>query len=84
MPIPDDVPDEKALYLTDIIPTGLHGAMLGQVIVWDIGRFEFAFACTGARWLFSGDLGLGPNWIDVVSNKQTSERDDIHPIHLGS
>ena len=31
LPIPDDVPDEKALYLTDIIPTGLHGARLGEV-----------------------------------------------------
>lgn len=25
LPIPDDVPDEKALYLTDIIPTSYHG-----------------------------------------------------------
>ncbi|KAH7697540.1 GroES-like protein, partial [Aphelenchoides avenae] len=31
LPIPDDLPDEKALYLTDIIPTGYHGAVLGDV-----------------------------------------------------
>jgi threonine dehydrogenase-like Zn-dependent dehydrogenase len=33
-PIPEDVPDQKALYLTDIIPTGLHAAKLGDVSGW--------------------------------------------------
>jgi threonine dehydrogenase-like Zn-dependent dehydrogenase len=43
LPIPDDVPDEKALYLSDIIPTSYHGAELGDVkkgstvAIWGLG-----------------------------------------------
>lgn len=29
--VPDDIPDEKALLLTDVIPTAFHGAVLGEV-----------------------------------------------------
>jgi len=41
--IPDDVPDEKALYLSDIVGTSYHGTELGQVkegstvAVWGLG-----------------------------------------------
>jgi len=43
LPIPDDVPDEKALYLSDIIPTSYHGTELAgvgpgkTVAVWGLG-----------------------------------------------
>lgn len=51
-PIPEDVPDQKALYLTDIIPTGLHAAKLGDVKdgvtvgIWGLG--PIGLMC--ARW----------------------------------
>jgi len=51
-PIPDDIPDEKALYLTDVIPTALHGAKLGEVkegstvAIWGLG--PIGLMC--ARW----------------------------------
>jgi threonine dehydrogenase-like Zn-dependent dehydrogenase len=41
--IPDDVPDEKALYLSDIVGTSYHGTELGQVkegstvAIWGLG-----------------------------------------------
>ena len=41
--IPDDVPDEKALYLSDIVGTSYHGAYLGKVkegsvvAIWGLG-----------------------------------------------
>ncbi|KAH7729963.1 GroES-like protein [Aphelenchoides avenae] len=41
--VPDDIPDEKALLLTDVIPTAFHGAVLGEVSpgrtvgIWGLG-----------------------------------------------
>jgi len=41
--IPDNVPDEKALYLSDIVPTSYHGTELGgvkegtTVAIWGLG-----------------------------------------------
>jgi threonine dehydrogenase-like Zn-dependent dehydrogenase len=29
--VPDDVPDEKALYLSDIVPTAYHGVEIAEV-----------------------------------------------------
>lgn len=43
MVIPDDVPDEKALYMTDIVVTGLHGNNCAEVkegktvAIWGLG-----------------------------------------------
>jgi len=42
LPIPDDVPDEKALYLSDVVPTAYHGTELAQVDgkvvgIWGLG-----------------------------------------------
>jgi threonine dehydrogenase-like Zn-dependent dehydrogenase len=43
LPIPDDIPDDKALYLSDIVPTSLHGTELGgvkegtRVGIWGLG-----------------------------------------------
>ena len=31
LPLPDDVPDEKALYLSDVVPTAYHGTELADV-----------------------------------------------------
>lgn len=30
-PIPDDVPDEKALYMSDVLCTSLHSVVMGEV-----------------------------------------------------
>jgi len=52
LPIPDDVPDEKALYLSDIVPTAYHGTELanvqpGTVVgVWGLGPVGLCIA----RW----------------------------------
>jgi threonine dehydrogenase-like Zn-dependent dehydrogenase len=43
LPIPDELPDIKALYLSDIIPTSYHGTELGNVsqgdtvAIWGLG-----------------------------------------------
>jgi len=50
--VPDDVPDEKALYLSDILCTSLHAATMGEVAegdtvaIWGLGPIGL---CT-ARW----------------------------------
>jgi len=52
LPIPDDVPDEKALYLSDVIPTAFHGTQLGnvkegsKVAIWGLGPIGLMIA----RW----------------------------------
>ena len=52
LPIPDDVPDEKALYLSDVIPTAYHACELGQVKegdvvgIWGLGPIGLA----AVRW----------------------------------
>uniref|UniRef100_A0A915DN93 EGF-like domain-containing protein n=1 Tax=Ditylenchus dipsaci TaxID=166011 RepID=A0A915DN93_9BILA len=52
LPIPDDIPDEKALYLTDVIPTAYHGVVMGEVGkdsvvgIWGLG--PIGLMC--ARW----------------------------------
>jgi len=51
-PVPDDVPDEKALYLSDVLGTSLHGTVLAEVkegdtvAIWGLGPIGL---CT-ARW----------------------------------
>jgi threonine dehydrogenase-like Zn-dependent dehydrogenase len=52
LPVPNDVPDEKALYLSDIIPTAYHGVELGNVkegdsvAIWGLGPVGLLIA----RW----------------------------------
>ncbi|KIL56108.1 hypothetical protein M378DRAFT_17381 [Amanita muscaria Koide BX008] len=52
LPIPDSVPDEKALYLSDILPTSYHtvvdtGVKEGDVVgIWGLGSIGL---CT-AKW----------------------------------
>lgn len=52
LPIPDDVPDEKALYLSDILPTSYHavydtGVNEGDVVgIWGLGPIGLY----AARW----------------------------------
>lgn len=51
-PIPDDVPDEKALYLSDVVCTSLHANVLAEikdgdtVAIWGLGPIGLA----SARW----------------------------------
>lgn len=43
LPVPDDVPDDKALFLSDVVPTAYHGAELADVhegdtvAIWGLG-----------------------------------------------
>uniref|UniRef100_A0A914WDB8 Alcohol dehydrogenase-like C-terminal domain-containing protein n=2 Tax=Plectus sambesii TaxID=2011161 RepID=A0A914WDB8_9BILA len=52
LPIPDDIPDEKALFLSDVVPTAYHGCMLGEVKkgcsvgIWGLGPIGLM----AARW----------------------------------
>jgi threonine dehydrogenase-like Zn-dependent dehydrogenase len=52
LPIPDDVPDEKALYLSDVLPTSYHavvdtGVHEGDVVgIWGLGPIGMY----AARW----------------------------------
>lgn len=46
--LPDDVPDEKALYLSDIVPTSLHACECANVKrndtvgIWGLGKQYFS------------------------------------------
>jgi len=50
--VPEDVPDDKALYLSDIVPTALHGVVLADVkegstvAIWGLGPVGLL----AARW----------------------------------
>ena len=74
--IPDDIPDEKALYLTDVIPTALHGAKLGEVgpgktvAIWGLG--PIGLMC--ARWcqILGASKVIG---IDMVPERLAVARD---------
>ena len=52
LPIPDDVSDDKALYLSDILPTAYHGCDIGKVgkgsivAIWGLGPIGLL----QARW----------------------------------
>jgi threonine dehydrogenase-like Zn-dependent dehydrogenase len=52
LPIPDEIPDDKALYLSDVIPTAYHGTELGEVkpgsvvAIWGLGPIGLMTA----RW----------------------------------
>jgi threonine dehydrogenase-like Zn-dependent dehydrogenase len=52
LPIPVDVPDEKALYLSDVVPTAYHGVELADVkkgstvAIWGLGPIGLI----AARW----------------------------------
>jgi threonine dehydrogenase-like Zn-dependent dehydrogenase len=52
LPVPNDLPDEKALYLSDIIPTAYHGVEMGEVkegdsvAIWGLGPVGLLIA----RW----------------------------------
>jgi threonine dehydrogenase-like Zn-dependent dehydrogenase len=51
-PVPDDVPDDKALYMSDVLCTSLHSVVLGEVnegstvAIWGLGPIG---PCA-ARW----------------------------------
>jgi len=52
LPIPSNIPDEKALFLSDVVPTAYHGCMLGgvkegsTVAIWGLGPISLMIA----RW----------------------------------
>ena len=79
LPIPDDVPDIKALYLSDIVPTAYHGCEIGNVkkgsvvAIWGLGPIGLI----EARWcqILGAKRIIG---IDCVP-----ERLEIASKHLG-
>jgi len=52
LPIPSNIPDEKALYLSDVVPTAYHGCVLAgikensTVAIWGLGPIGLMIA----RW----------------------------------
>jgi len=54
LPIPDDIPDEKALFLSDVIPTAYHGTELANVKIGDVvGIWGLGpIGLMAARWCF--------------------------------
>uniref|UniRef100_A0AC34PWD8 Alcohol dehydrogenase n=1 Tax=Panagrolaimus sp. JU765 TaxID=591449 RepID=A0AC34PWD8_9BILA len=78
-PIPSEIPDEKALYLTDVIPTALFGAKMGEVRegdtvgIWGLG--PIGLMC--AQWcqILGAKRVIG---IDIVP-----ERLELARKHLG-
>lgn len=67
--IPDNMPDEKALYLSDILCTSYHcvvdtGVKKGDVVgIWGMGKFRALFAncslyCWAHRLMFLGAIGI--------------------------
>lgn len=68
LPIPDSVPDEKALYISDVLPTSLHavtytGVQTGDTVaIWGLGPIGF-MAC---MWAFKKGakrvIGIDSNW----------------------
>jgi len=79
LPIPDDVPDEKALYLSDIICTAYHACEMGEVKpgdsvgIWGMGPIGLC----AARW---AQL-LGARRVIAISG--TEDRLDIAKDKLG-
>ncbi|OQD70201.1 hypothetical protein PENDEC_c025G02197 [Penicillium decumbens] len=79
LPIPDDVPDEKALYLSDVLATSWHcvvdtGVKKGDVVaIWGAGPIgqmcaEFSFF-HGADRVIIIDGGAGVWRLDYVKSK---------------
>ncbi|KIX09076.1 uncharacterized protein Z518_00154 [Rhinocladiella mackenziei CBS 650.93] len=77
---PDDVPDEKGLYLSDILSTSWHcvvdtGVQKGDVVaIWDAGPLNHicavvSFMCGAKRVIFI-DGGLGVWRLDSVKCKR--------------
>lgn len=78
MVVPDDLPDEKALYLTDIVPTSYHGCVLGEVEegktvgIWGLGPIGL-MACQWAKLLGAKRVIA----IDTVPERLALARDRI-------
>lgn len=79
LPVPDSIPDEKALYLTDIIPTAYHGCVLGEVEkgksvgIWGLGPIGLMTA----RWcqILGAKRVIG---IDTVPARLDMARSVLH------
>jgi len=87
MIIPDGLPDEKALYLTDIVPTSYHGCVLGEVEegktvgIWGLGPIGL-MACQWAKHLGAKRVIA----IDTVPERLALARDvlGIEVVDFGS
>jgi len=74
--IPDELPDDKALYLTDIVCTGYHAAVMGEVKegrtvgIWGLGPIGLMCA-QWCKWLGARRI-IG---IDTVKERLAFARD---------
>ena len=59
--LPDDVPDDKALYLSDVVPTAYHGTELANVKAGSTVAICMSPAHTFPDYLLTSEIGgLGP------------------------
>jgi len=83
LPLPDDVPDEKALYLSDIVPTAYHATEMAEVkegdtvAIWGLGPVRLLAACWSQFRKASCIIG-----IDCVPERLELARKNIHGIKL--
>ena len=86
LPLPDDVPDEKALYLSDVLCTSWHCVVDTRVddgdtvAIWGAGPIgqmaaEFAFI-NGAARVIMIDGGAGAWRLDLVKEKLPGKKVD--------
>jgi len=67
LPLPDDVPDEKGLYLSDIIPTSYHacvdcGIQAGDIIgVWGLG--PIGLFCVEWAFIMGASKVVAIDWV---------------------
>jgi len=79
LPIPDDVPDEKALYLSDVVPTAYHACEMGKVgkgdtvAIWGLGPVGLM----AAKWAQIRGAAR------VIGIDQVPERLTLAKQHLG-
>jgi threonine dehydrogenase-like Zn-dependent dehydrogenase len=88
LPVPDDLPDDKALYLSDIIPTSFHGTELGGVTkgsivaIWGLGPVGLLTA----RWCQIKEAGriIGidcvPERLNIAKNYLNIETIDFSKV----
>jgi len=84
LPIPDDVSDEKALYLSDVVPTAFHGTELGSVQegsivgIWGLGPIGLMTA----RWCQIKGAGRVFGIDSVPERLDMAKKLGIEPINF--
>lgn len=90
LPVPESVPDEKALYISDVLPTSLHavtysGVQPGDTVaIWGLGPIGF-MAC---MWAFMKGakrvIGVDANWRCEWAKEKLPKIETVRYDQLGS